>query len=121
MASNNNRKRDPRLEVTGLVAHFKNGQYTNLDINKVAIVDKQSGKPIFDEVLDAEPVKVEAPKKSKPTEKDIPTANNDQAAFDLTTEPVDQSKDNYVVEFDTPEGRMEYVKNGIYSGIRKAQ
>jgi hypothetical protein len=118
MASNTNRKRDPRLEVTGLVAHFKNGQYVNLDTTKVAIVDKQSGKPVFDEVLDGEPLKVEA-SQPKQANEGIPTAHTEQVPFDLTTEPADQSPHNYVVEFDTPEGRMEYVKNGVYSGVRR--
>jgi hypothetical protein len=88
-----------RIIVTGIVVHFANGQYINLDITKVEVLDKHTGRPLFDEVLEAveaSPVVVETP--------------------DGTTMNVN---DDYSVAFDTPEGRMQYVKKGNWSGIKK--
>lgn len=40
------------MEVTGIIVHFKNGQYVPLDLGKVQVIDRVSGKPLFDEVLE---------------------------------------------------------------------
>lgn len=91
---------DERIDVTGIVVHFKSGQYVNLDINKVQVIDKDTKRPLFEEVLDATPTAVEAP--SRPSQE------------------FTQDDQNYSVEFDTPEGRMVYVKNGNWSGVKPA-
>jgi hypothetical protein len=41
-----------RMEVTGIVVHFKNGQYVNLDTTRVMISDRVTGKPLFEEILE---------------------------------------------------------------------
>lgn len=82
-----------RIDVSGIVVHFKNGQYVNLDINKVQVVDKFTGRLVFEEVLE-------------------PTTPSQEFA----SEP---DKQNYAVEFDTPEGVMIFSKNGDWSGVKK--
>ncbi len=84
-----------RITFTTLIAVAENGQRVPLDLNKVSVVDKQTGKPIFDDALDATPTAIKAG--------EVPTDTQE-----------------YTVQFDTPEGRMEYVKNGNWSGVRKA-
>lgn len=79
-----------RIDVTGIVVHFRNGQYVNLDLNKAEIVDKDTKRPLFDEILEPKP------------------------ESQLT-----QSVDVYAVEFETPEGTMIFSKNGDFSGIKK--
>lgn len=96
MASNHNRQREQRMVLTGLTANFENGQYVGLDIAKVQIIDRATGRPLFEEVLDQQAPAIEAGASVQ-----------------------SQTTDQYTVEFDTPEGKMEYVKNGNWSGVRK--
>jgi hypothetical protein len=98
-----------RIEVTGIVVHFANGQYANLDKSKVMVVDKDTNRPLFEEVLDASPAKIESKK---------PTASN--IADDFQGE-ANSNEPNYSVVFDTPEGRMIYVRKGNWSGVRPAR
>lgn len=44
---------DQKLVLKRIVLTFEDGSGTVLDINKVQIVDRQTGKPLFDEVIDA--------------------------------------------------------------------
>jgi hypothetical protein len=83
-----------RIDVSGIVVHFANGQYVNLDTNKVQVIDKETGRPLFDQVLEATTPKAE-----------------------FASEP---DKQSYTVEFDTPEGKMIYVKEGDWSGVKPA-
>lgn len=86
-----------RIVVTGIVVHFKNGQYVNLDTGKVQIIDKDTGRPLFEEVLDGQPAELSTPK------------------TEFASEP---DKQSYTVEFDTPEGKMIFVKDGNWSGVK---
>jgi hypothetical protein len=108
---------DERIDVSGIVVHFANGQYINLDMKKAQIVDRETGRPVFEEVLEPVPKKIE----------DIQaTHSSSDSAASLPKKPrhdefVDEQKpqkEDYVVAFDTPEGRMEYVKKGNWSGVR---
>jgi hypothetical protein len=94
---------DERVNVTGIVVHFENGQYAQLDIERVSVVDKDTGRPLFQEVLEP----VQAKSQDKPSHSDFPDERT-------------PNKEDYVVTFDTPEGRMEYVKKGDWAGVRKA-
>lgn len=84
-----------RIDVAAIVVHFASGQQVNLDTNKVQVIDKATGRPLFDEVLEATTPRAE-----------------------FKGEPNSQDGQSYSVEFDTPEGRMVYVKNGNWSGIK---
>lgn len=83
-----------RIEISGIVVHFGNAQYVNLDLNKAEVVDKDTKRPLFKEVLDG------------------------NVTVSEVAEP-EQSTDVYVVEFETPEGTMIFSKNGDFSGIKK--
>lgn len=89
---------DARIDITGIVVHFANGQYVNLDLSKAQVVDKDTGRPLFQEVLDGVPAKVAHPRDEFKDEPD---------------------KQSYTVEFDTPEGKMIFVKEGNWSGVKK--
>lgn len=95
---------DQRLVLVGFVAQFENGQHTNLDIRKIQVIDRETGRSLFDEVLEA------------PVDEEVAVPKTPRQEFD--GEP---DKQSYTVEFDTPEGKMEYVKKGNWSGVRKAQ
>lgn len=82
-----------RIDISGIVVHFANGQYVNLDIRKAQVVDKNTGRPLFDELLEATTPRQE-----------------------FKGEP---DKQSYVVEFDTPEGTMIFTKEGDWSGVKK--
>lgn len=82
-----------RIDVTGIVVHFANGQYVNLDIRKAQVVDKDTGRPLFEELLEATTPRQE-----------------------FKGEP---DKQNYAVEFDTPEGVMIFSKSGDWSGVKR--
>jgi hypothetical protein len=108
-----------RIEISGVVVHFENGQYIGLDPKKVDIqaFDKVTGRPMFKEVLEPTPIKIQ----------DVQaTYNSDDSAASLPKKPKhDEFKDeqkprteDYTVVFDTPEGKMEYVKKGQWSGVR---
>lgn len=84
-----------RIDVSGIVVHFANGQYVNLDTAKVQVIDKDTGRPLFEEVLE-------------------PTTPRQE----FKGEPNSEDAQSYSVEFDTPEGKMEYVKKGNWSGVR---
>lgn len=43
---------DQKLVLKRILLTFEDGSSSMLDISKVQIVDRQSGKPLFDEVLD---------------------------------------------------------------------
>lgn len=93
-----------RLVLSGITAFFDNGQRTNLDIGKIQVVDRQTLRPIFEEVLQAEPPKLESE-----TDTNIdPSAVIPKGSADI-----------YTVEFDTPEGKMQFVKNSNWSGVKK--
>lgn len=49
MASNRNRQRSKQLTLTAITVHFKESEPMNLDIGKVKIIDKETGKPLFQE------------------------------------------------------------------------
>lgn len=87
-----------RIDVTGIVVHFRNGQYVNLDTSKVQVIDKDTGRQLFDEVLE-------------PTTPITPTTPRQE----FENEP---DKQSYTVEFDTPEGKMIFVKEGNWSGVK---
>lgn len=93
-----------RLVLSGITAFFDNGQRTNLDVSKIQIVDRQTLRPIFEEVLEPQPKQVTEGKPAYPAD---------------DPHPGDASTDAYTVEFDTPEGRMQFVKNGNWSGVKK--
>jgi hypothetical protein len=98
---------DERLNVSGIVVHFENGQYQQLDTSKIQIVDKHTGRPLFEEVLEPVPKQLEGNKNAvKPNQEFVNEPDRDQAS--------------YTVTFDTPEGKMTYVKNGNWSGVRPA-
>lgn len=82
-----------RIDISGIVVHFANGQYVNLDIRKAHVVDKDTGRPLFEELLEAT----------------TPTA-------EFKGEP---DKQSYAVEFDTPEGKMIFSKEGDWSGVKR--
>lgn len=84
-----------RIDVSGIVVHFANGQYVNLDINKAQVVDKETGRPLFDELLE-------------------PTTPSQE----FKGEPNSEDGQSYSVEFDTPEGKMIFVKDGNWSGVK---
>jgi hypothetical protein len=44
-----------RLEVSAITIEFTNGTSVGLDTQKVMVIDRVSGKPLFDEVLEATP------------------------------------------------------------------
>lgn len=90
-----------KLVLKRILLTFEDQTSTLLDTTKVQIVDRQTGKPLFDEVLEAQPAKLEQPAE---------TPNQEFAEEDTQ---------KYTVEFDTPEGRMEFVKDGNWSGVRK--
>ena len=46
-------KEDKRIVLTAITLTFEDGQTINLDIHKVAIVDKETKANLFSEVLDA--------------------------------------------------------------------
>lgn len=83
-----------RIDITGIVVHFANGQYVNLDLNKAQVVDKDTGRPLFDEILEPKPTTPQQEFKDEP------------------------DKQSYTVEFDTPEGVMIFVKEGNWSGVK---
>jgi hypothetical protein len=89
-----------RIDITGIVVHFANGQYVNLDpkLADIQAFDKVTGRSLVDQVLDA-PGVVE------------PTTPKEEFANETDTQ-------NYTITFDTPEGKMEYVKKGNWSGVR---
>ena len=91
---------DERIDVTGIVVHFANGQIVNLDTNKIQIVDKDTGRPLFQEVLELVPAQVNVDE----------TVKVHQDTEGNTS--IERETDTYAVQFDTPEGPMEYVKNG---------
>jgi hypothetical protein len=95
MSSNNNRNRNPRMEVTGIVVHFKNGQYVNIDTRKVMLVDKNTKEPLFQEVLEPIPQQIgeEAP----------------------ASQPDGESTSRIV---ETDQGSVEVVQNGNWTGVR---
>lgn len=56
MSSNANRSRDQRVILTGVTIHLmRAGQKVdqNLDPRLIQIVDRQTGAPLFNEVMDA--------------------------------------------------------------------
>lgn len=96
---------DERLEVANITVTFKNGKYVNLDTSKVQVIDKDTGRSLFEEVLDATPPAIEG-KPAYPAD---------------DPHPGEATTDAYQVAFDTPEGRMVYAKNGNWSGVRPAK
>lgn len=104
-------KDNERIDVTGIVVHFKNGQYVNLDISKVQVVDKFTGRSLFDEVL--EPVKFDSAKNGEAFDTQVKPTTPHQEFKD---EP---DKHVYAVEFETPEGTMIFSKNGDWSGVKR--
>lgn len=93
------------LNLAAIMVQFDNGKAVYLDTGMVQIIDKQSGKPLFEEVLEALP------------ESTLPdTVTAQQPPAQGVEDP-----GSYTVEFDTPEGKMQYVKNGNWSGVRKVQ
>lgn len=90
---------DERIVLREILLTFEDGRQTAINTAKVQIVDRETGRPLFEEVL--EPIGPKPP----PAE---PTAAPEQ-----------QSAESYTVQFDTPEGRMEYVKKGEWSGVRR--
>lgn len=103
---------DQRIDVSGIVVHFANGQYLNLDTEKAQVVDKGTGRPIFEEVLEKQSAKIGT---NYPVSLDLPP-NNIRKEFNGESNYDDDK--SYTVQFDTPEGKMEYVKNGNWSGVR---
>lgn len=93
---------DQRIDVSGIVVHFANGQYLNLDTEKTQVVDKGTGRPIFEEVLQPVPQQLNGNADTKNPHKEFSADDGQQ----------------YTVQFDTPEGKMEYVKSGNWSGVR---
>lgn len=85
-----------RIDVSGIVVHFQNGQYVNLDTSKAMVVDKDTGRPLFEEILEAK----------TPQQEFKGESNSDD-------------NQTYAVEFETPEGTMIYSKNGNWSGVKK--
>lgn len=104
-----------RIDISGIVVHFANGQYAQLNINKINIIHKDTGRPLFDEVLEPLPGKIPGAAFSA-TEVDDMLPKTPHQEF--ANEPDAYS---YTVTFDTPEGKMEYTKNGNWSGVRKAK
>jgi hypothetical protein len=94
-------KDQERIDITGIVVHFANGQYVNLDPQLVDIqaFDKVTGRSLVDQALEAPGV----------VEPKTPYQEFANESDDIN---------NYSVAFDTPEGRMEYVKKGNWSGVR---
>lgn len=99
-----------RIDVTGIVVHFANGQYVNLDITKVNVVDKDTGRPLFDEVLDAQPGSAYA--SSAPRNMGVPKDILKRAA---------EADGHYEEVFNTASGRFVYVQEGDWSGVRPAR
>lgn len=93
---------DQRVDVTGIIVHFGNGQYARMDTGKVMLVDKDTMRPLFHEVLEQVNTML-----AEPTTPHQEFAN-------------EQDAQAYTVEFDTPEGRMIYVKKGNWSGVKPA-
>jgi hypothetical protein len=102
MAKNMGLKPGETMNLTAIMVQFDNGKAMYLDTDMVQIIDKASGEPLFQYVL--EPVGGETLPQS---------VLEQQPAADAVEDP-----GAYVVQFDTPEGRMEYVKNGNFSGVR---
>jgi hypothetical protein len=111
---------DEPVNVTGITAHFENGQYVSLGLDKVTVVDKVTGRPIFREVLEPVPIKIQdiqATHNPSDSAESLPKRpKHDEFADEQTS-----NKEDYTVAFDTPEGRMEYVKKGNWSGVRPAK
>lgn len=99
---------EERIDIAGIVVHFANGQYVNLDLNKIKIVDKETDRPLFSEILEQRPPQINDIKSSQPS--------SDEFADEQTPRG-----EEYSVAFDTPEGRMVYVKKGNWSGVRAAR
>jgi hypothetical protein len=47
--------RHRRIVLTGIELTMENGQVFNIDPKKVQIVDRETHKPLFDEVMEAQP------------------------------------------------------------------
>jgi hypothetical protein len=108
LSKNMGLKPGERLNLVGIMVQFDNGKAMHLDTTLVQIIDKASGEPLFQEVL--EPIGGET----------LPQSVLDQQPpADMPSQEFpDDPTHAYTVQFDTPEGKMEYVKNGNFSGIR---
>lgn len=96
---------------------FEDETSTLLDTSKVMIVDRDTGEPLFDEVLEPigdtnlDPSAVHPKGSAVVDVVDFPTTPHQE----FKDEPDEQV---YSTTFDTPEGMMEYVKKGNWSGVR---
>lgn len=48
-------KANRRLVLSQIELTFENGETTHIDISKVQLVDRETGKPLFNEVMDSKP------------------------------------------------------------------
>lgn len=48
-------KADRRLILAQIELTFESGERTYIDISKVQLVDRETGKPLFNEVMDEQP------------------------------------------------------------------
>lgn len=112
MAKNMKLKPGERLTLSAIMVQFDNGKAMYLDTALVQIIDKQTQEPLFQEVL--EPIGGETLPQSvveqQPAAREVESPNQEFSDND--------PRHAYTVQFDTPEGKMEYVKNGNFSGIR---
>lgn len=96
-----------RIELNSILVTFTNGKAMYLDIGMVQLIDRESGKPLFEAVLDAIPAGIAAD----------PTATQPAATTPAEEFPDDDAQ-QYSVEFDTPEGKMRFTKKGNWSGVQ---
>jgi hypothetical protein len=106
-----------RLNLSAIMVQFDNGKAMYLDTQMVQIIDKNTGEPLFQEVLEALP---NASLPTSVTAQQPAAAGIEDPPASPAQEFPDQSTQSYQVEFDTPEGKMVFVKNGNWSGVKPA-